>query len=161
MARPAKRNLDFTNVKDAAVVNPVRVPEGDYVLEIIDVEEGSSDKNDYWNFICRMKNRRSAVYPYRCTLNEASLWKIRNLFVACGLKVPKKKVAVDPAKLIGKTFGATMVDDEYKDKPKSEINGVFPASDVQSPPTKAPPEDEDVEDVDEEEIEDEVDVEDL
>lgn len=166
-----KRALDFTNVKEQGEFNPTHVPEGEYLLKITKVEDKTSKQgNDMWEFTCVMVDRKTAVYPYRCTLNVESLWKVRNLFVACGIQVPKKRLNVDPNKLVGKTFGAVMEDDEYEGKMKSVIQGVFPAHDMTEDETpkarkskKAEPEEpeEEVEEDVEEEIEDEVDVEDL
>lgn len=167
-----KRALDFTNVKDQGQFNPVHVTEGEYLLKITNVEDAVSKAgNDQWVFTCEMLDRKTAVYPYRCTLNTDALWKIRNLFTACGIQVPKKKLNVDPNKLVGKTFGAVMEDDEYEGKMKSVIQGVFPASDMTEDETRKAPKksnkpapaepEEEVEEEIEEEIEDEVDVEDL
>lgn len=169
MGKATKKILDFTNVKDGADYNPVHQPEGEYLLEIVGVDETpSKGGNDMWTFKCKDVNKPRATYPHRCTLNVEALWKIRNLFVACGVNVPKKKVNVDPNKLIGKQFGAMLADDEYEGKMKSVIEGVFPASDMPAPSSKTksnraddeePEVDEDME-VDEE-IEDEVEVDDL
>lgn len=152
-----KRALNFTNTRDQSEFNPVHVPAGDYVLKVIDVKDGESNKgNPYWNFVCQLKDRKNAVYPYRCTLNEEALWKIRNLFLACGINVPKKKMNVDPNKIIGKEFGASLEDDEYEGRMKSVIQAVFPADDVVAD-TEPSEDEEEIED----EIEDEIDVEDL
>lgn len=173
MPAAKKRALDFTNVKEGGEFNPVHVTEGEYLMKITDVKDDTSKNgNDLWVFTCQMVERRNATYPYRCTLNVEALWKVRNLFTACGIQVPKKKLNVDPNKLIGKTFGAIMEDDEYEGKMKSVIQGVFPASDMtedETPKAKKkarepePEEDveEEIEDETTDEIEDEVDVEDL
>lgn len=157
-----KRALDFTNVKDGGEFSQPHQTPGDYAMKITGVSEGSSEKgNDYWTFTCQDVLKPRATYPYRCTLNEASLWKLRNLFVACGIPVPKKKVQVDPGKLVGKKFGAALEDEEYKDRLRSVIAAVFPVSDVV--PTEndsKPTDDEEVEDV-EEEVEEELDMDDL
>lgn len=162
-----KRALDFTNVKDGGQFNPVHKQPGDYLMEVYAVTEGQS-KNDNltWTFHCRLTDQPRATYPYRCALTENSLWKVRNLFVACGIAVPKKKINVDPNKLVGKKFGAALEDDEYEGNIRSAIAAVFPADDVQPPKKTKRAQEEDDEIVDEDEeieedVEDEIDIEDL
>lgn len=170
--KATRKVLDFTNVKDRGNVNPVRVDEGDYKMKILSVSEETSSKgNDQWLFILQLEGRANATYPYYCGFDTNQLWKVRNLFVASGVQVPKKKVGVDPNKIIGKFVGATLVDDEYEGKMKSVIESVFPVSDLPAAPKsrkaatkKDEPEDveEDVEDEDiEEDVDDELEVDDL
>jgi hypothetical protein len=83
-----------------------------------------------WTFTIQVVDRASATYPCRVTLNEESMWKVRELLVACGMTVPKKRIKVDPEKLIGKELGMVLEDDEYEGKMKSVIDSVFPASDL-------------------------------
>lgn len=128
---PTKRVLDFTNVKDQSGINPKHRPAGDYRVKISKVEENESKKgNPQWVFVLTPSDMQSAAYPYYCQLNAESLWKIRNLLIAAGIDVPKKKVNVDPQKLVGREIGVTLDDDEYEGKLKSVITAVFPASDL-------------------------------
>lgn len=127
------RVMDFTNVKDASNFNTKRVPEGDYKAKIIKVEDhasGNSKEPNNWVFSVQLTTRTRGAYPYYCGFEEKQAWKIRNLLIAAGLVVPKKKVKVDPNKLVGKLIGVTMEDDEYDGKPKSVIAGVFPVTDL-------------------------------
>lgn len=162
--------LDFTNVQDRGNFNPRHKKEGDYRFKITSVEDGTSkNNNDMWVFTMTPTDDKSATYPYRCTLGTDSLWKVRNLFIAAGKQVPKKKMKVDPSKLIGLEVGVHLVDHEYNDRLSSQIDSVFPVSDLPAPSkTKkrrsAEVEDEVEEDEDEdEEIEDdeEIDVDEL
>jgi len=164
--RASKKLLDFTKVKDQGEFNPVHQEAGDYVMQITGVTESKSKAdNDMWTFVCKDVNRARATYPYRCTLNLDALWKVRNLFVACGIQVPKKKFNVDPNKLVGKQFGCSLEDEEYEGRMKSVIAAVFPASDVVAPTKtkkkKVEEVDED-EDIEDEDVPDEIeDVDDL
>ena len=163
---PTKRVLDFTNVKESTGINPKHRPAGDYRMKISKVTEQGT-KNDpkklQWVFVFVPTDMQSAAYPYYCQLNAETLWKIRNLLIAAGIDVPKKKVNVDPQKLVGREIGVTLDDDEYEGKLKSVVTAVFPASDLDDSDTPADPgDDETVEDdeVAEDEME-ELDVEDL
>lgn len=125
-----KKILDFTNVKEQGQFNPRQVSEGPHRAKVTAVEEGvSKADNEQWVFSIVLPEFPSATYPYYCALNADALWKIRNLFVACGVEIPKKKLNVDPNKLIGKSFIAEMVDDEYEGRMKSKIASVMSLED--------------------------------
>lgn len=125
-----KRVLDFSNVKERGQYNPKHVEDGIYKAKITAVEEGlSKSDNEQWIFTVILTDYPSSAYPYYCALNADALWKVRNLFVACGVEVPKKRMNVDPAKLVGKFFYAEMVEDEYEGRMKSVVQNVMSASD--------------------------------
>lgn len=163
---PRKQVLDFTNVKESSGINPKHRPAGDYRVKISKVTEETSKKgNLQWVFVMVPTDMQSAAYPYYCQLEENTLWKVRNLLIAAGIDVPKKKVNVDPNKLVGREIGVTLDDDEYEGKLKSVITAVFPASDLDDEDDASSDETEDEaddtsEDVSEEDME-ELDVEDL
>lgn len=130
--------LDFTNVKERSF-SPKRMPAGDYVGVIVAVDDHVKEgKDKQWVFTIKLKSNSSAVYPYYCQLTETTLWKIRNLFIAAGKQVPKKKAKVDPNKIVGAEIGLTLEDDEYEGKEKSSIAATFPADEVDSEPTPEP-----------------------
>lgn len=164
-----KRAIDMTNVEDKGNERPRRLPEGDYRLKIVSVDDHTSKKkedgsggNPGWKFVLAPVDFPRATYPYYTDFQDKTAFKIRNLLVAAGINVPKKRVNIDPNKLVGKFVGATLEDDEYDGREKSTIAGVFPVSELSgdSPSnkasgtkstksTKTPPEDEDIdEDVD-------------
>lgn len=125
---------DFTNVKDDTEggFRPRQVPDGDYRAKIVKVDDHTSKAgNKGWVFTIVLEAYARSLYPYYVTMDEKSLWKARNLFIAAGMAVPKKKVRVDPNKLVGKTIGVAMISEEYNDKWKSSVDATFPASDVQ------------------------------
>ena len=124
--------VDFSNVKDRGNFNPKHVAEGDYAATIVKVEDGESKKDQTFQYVFTIKLKKfsQASYPYYCKVQENQLWKLRNLAVAAGLNVPKKRMKFDPNKVIGKTIGVTMADDEYEGKMKSVIDAVFPVSEL-------------------------------
>lgn len=153
-----KQVVDFTNTKDAPDVRPKRVPAGDYELKITKVVETITKENKdvMWTFIVVPTEHSSAAYPYRCILTPNSLWKLRNLLVACGKTVPKKKVNVDPEKLIGAIIGGTLEDAEYEGREQSEVTSVFPAEELEDSDgtgDDSPADDDDVADEELEEME--------
>lgn len=143
--------IDFTNVKEGGgSFNKKRQPEGDYKAKVTKVVDAPSKKDNtaQWLFTIQVG---AGTYPYYCKHEENQYWKIRNLLVAAGLTVPKKKVKVDPNKIVGKTIAVTLEDDEYDGKAQSNIAATFPLSELDD--DDVPDEDED--DVDEEDDEDE------
>lgn len=143
--------IDFTNVKDDTEggFRPRHVPDGDYRAKVVKVEDHKSKTgNPMWLFTIELDGFSRSSYPYYVAFEEKQAWKIRNLFIAAGLQVPKKKLRVDPTKLVGKAIGVAMEGEEYNDKMKSVIAATFPASDVQGSPAKGGSSDTDVDDAD-------------
>lgn len=130
--------VDFSGVKDRGAFNPKRVKEGDYAAVVTKVEDAKAKDsgNKMWVFTIKLKTHSQNSYPYRCVLTENQMWKLRNLGIAAGLNVPKKRVKFDPNKIVGKQIGVTMEDDEYdkdgKTYYKSEVAAVFPVSELMS-----------------------------
>lgn len=126
-----KRKINFQNVKDGSNFSPRHVEEGDYVMKVVKVDDHKSKEgNDQWLFTMKRKGDERATYPYYCGVDEKQAWKIRKLFIACGLSVPKKLVMVDPNKVVGREFGAFLEDDEYEGRMRSRIADTFPKEDV-------------------------------
>lgn len=149
---------DFTNVKDDGQFQPRRVPDGDYRAKVTAVDDHTSKAgNKQWVFTIVLEGRSRATYPYYCGFAEKEVWKIRNLLIAAGLTVPKKKVKVNPNTLVGKTIGVAMESEEFNDKWKSVVQATFPASDVQGTPASSSSagDDSDVDEVDDSAPEDE------
>lgn len=151
-----KKVLDMTNVKERGPWNPTRMESGDYVAKVVAVYETTTKANNeqMWVFAFQPQDFRSAVYPYYCVLNTDNYWKIRTVCMAAGMAVPKKRVALDPNKLVGKTIGITLIDDEYDGKVKSIVDGVMSADGLVGP-SKQDIEEEDIEDDELEEEEEE------
>jgi hypothetical protein len=127
--------LDFTNVREQSGFNPVHQEEGDYrgIIKDVTLDKAKSSENMVVTYAIGDTERPSAVYRYNCVLTEKSLWKLRNLFVAAGKQIPKKKLKLGADQfnsLIGKEIGMSLVDDEYEGKTRSQIAGVFPASEL-------------------------------
>jgi hypothetical protein len=123
--------LDFTNVKEGGgSFNKKRQPEGDYRAKVVSVADAPSKKDGIMQWLFTIE-AGSGTYPYYCKHQENQLWKIRNLLVAAGISVPKKRVKVDPNVLVGKIIGVTLEDDEYEGKLQSNIAATFPASELE------------------------------
>lgn len=124
--------IDFTNVKEGSGFNKKRMPAGDYLARITRVEDSPSKKDDapQWLFSITLEDHKSVTYPYYCKLVENQLWKLRNLIQACGIAVPRKKIKLDPERLVGKLIGVSLEDDEYDGKLQSVIAAIFEPGEV-------------------------------
>jgi hypothetical protein len=144
-----KRKMDFTNVKDGGNFRPKRRPEGDYLAKVVKVEDSTSNAgNEQWVFTIMVKGDQRSTYPYYCGIDEKQAWKVRKMFIAAGIQVPKKMVLVDPNKLVGKEVGIVLVDDEYEGRMKSVIDEFIPVDDV-----TGEGDDDDADEVEEDEVE--------
>lgn len=170
------QNIDFTNVKDGGNFNKARIPAGDYLAKITKIEDAEAkDKTFQYLVSIKLVKRSASVFPYYCKLQENQLWKLRNLLIAGGLNVPKRRTKVDPNRLLNKLIGVSIEDTEYEGKDQSEIVAVFPAAELaeggdaavdgdddegedgeEEEPEYGSPEDEVEEEAEEEAVEDEV-----
>lgn len=145
--------IDFSNVKERGNFNPKHIESGDYLATVTKVEQQDSKAGDpMWVFTFELEDVPRATYPHYCVLTDNQYWKIKNLFAATGVDVGRRKVKVDPNKVIGKQVGVGMEDDEYEGRLKSVIMDVFPADDLDGVDTDVEPEEDDLE---EDEIEEE------
>ncbi|UJQ86209.1 hypothetical protein GIKK_44 [Gordonia phage GiKK] len=150
-ADPLKVKVDFTNVSEGSGLRTKRLPAGEYLAVIKDIEASESKaKNPQWVFKISPVSHPGCVYPYYVGLTAEQAWKLRAVLVACGATVPKKAITVDAKKLIGKKLGIILEDDEYDNKEKSVIDAVIPANEVDEDATAAAPDDEPAEDPEEE-----------
>jgi hypothetical protein len=130
VTKASAKVIDLTNVKDGMVFNKRRMPSGDYPARITAVqdEKSAGDGGFMWLFTITVDS--GGTYPYYCKLVESQLWKIRNLCLAAGMNVPKKRLKLDPEKLVGKRIAVTLEDGEYEGKKQSEVNATFPLSEL-------------------------------
>jgi len=122
--------VDFTNVKDGGgIFNKKHQPAGDYKAKVTKVEDAPSKKDGIGQWLFTIQ-AGAGTYPYYCKHQENQFWKVRNLLVAAGINVPKKKVKVNPNVLVGKTIAVTLDDDEYDGKLQSNVVATFPVSEL-------------------------------
>jgi hypothetical protein len=149
----AARTLDFSNVKESSGINPKHVEDGDYLAKVIEVrDDPAKDGEAMWLFIFKLADNTTATYPYYCKLVDNQLWKLRNLFIAAGVDLPKRAVKIDPNKVVGKEVGLVLEGEEYEGKMKSVISAIIPKSDLAEYAAGADEDDDDEDDDEEEEV---------
>lgn len=132
MAKTGKataKQLDFTKVKDGGMFSKRHQPPGDYPAKITKVvdAEAKGDGQPMWLFTIEVNG---ATYPMYCKLVENQLWKLRNLAMAAGQSIPKKRVKLDPNTLVGRKIAVTLEDEEYEGKMQSVVQATFPLSEL-------------------------------
>lgn len=158
-----KLRLDFSKVEERSGWNTKSMPEGLHEMKIVGVEDSEAqDGTDMWVFALvptapRFKSRR---FPYYCKLQQNQLWKLRDLFVAAGVAVPKKAQTIDPTKVVGKIIAAELVDETGQYEGRSSVNNTYGLDILEGDASPTTDEDE-VEDDEEydEEVEDDEDYE--
>lgn len=141
--------IDFSNVKDRGQFNPRHIESGEYPAKITKViQDEAKDGEDMWVFTFVLDEVPRATYPYYCKLVDNQFWKVKAMFEAAGISVGKRKIKVDPNKLVGKRIGVFMEDDEYEGRLKSVISECIKLSEISGP---AEDDDDDLEEDEEEE----------
>lgn len=127
-------SIDFTGTETGTQF--VRVPEGDYALEIVKVtgKKGEESGKPYLSIHFKLsrgdKRGEGKTVPHTASLQKKALWNLRNILEACGKPVPSKAVKIDLDKMPGWKCAGTVVDDEYEGRKKSVISAFFPLSDL-------------------------------
>ena len=119
----AKRKVDMSGVETELREGrrrSKRVPEGEYLLKIVEGQWQEGDQYDYLNWRFQIvkgvegkKHAGGTVYTIT-SLSPKSLWNLRNLiYAAKGRNMAGKAFNFDPESLAGLVVGATVEDDEY------------------------------------------------
>lgn len=124
------KTIDLTNVKDGGNFNKRHVPDGDYPARVTKVEDAESKSDGIFMWLFTIQTDAGGTYPYYCKIQENQLWKVRNLCIAAGMNVPKKRLKLDPEKLVGKRIAVSLETEEYEGKKQSSVNATFPLSEL-------------------------------
>lgn len=127
------RAVDLTDMKEGGSFRPRRKPEGDYRAKVVkadDHQPNDKSKPMGWVLTIQVEGDARSTYPYYLSPEKKQAWKIGSICRAAGLNVKAARLRFDPNKLVGKSIGIALVDDEYNDRPKSTIDDVFPVSEV-------------------------------
>lgn len=139
--------LDFTNVEERKERRP-RFPEGTIgrrKLKVAKVEPNEKSKAGNPQWIITFQGLSGDVGGKQHTeyfpIQENTMWKLRDLLEAIGLKVSGKKAKLQPKKLEGKILGAEFRDGEPyvsksgKEFVNAEVEFYCSAADVVETPT--------------------------
>lgn len=127
--RSTKRNkrgisVDFSDTTSNAVL-----PEGEYLLEVEDVEQKTSENsgNDYLAITLKVaegKHKGQKVW-HNCSLQPQALFNLRSVLEALGFTIPQGSMDLDPADMIGEVCGGTIAHETYEGKKKARVIEFF------------------------------------
>lgn len=169
---PKKLSIDFTGIDRGGGGKNPRVPEGDYLVQVLDCEYRSkkddpSKKSLRWKLKYVEGNAKAIGKVHRHTtgLSKEALWSLRGFLIDLlgEDKVPQSAVDVPIQKIVNAKpkIGVTMVDDDYDGAETSKVSATFPKADWAALKAAAEAsdddEDEEEDDEDEEDVEEEED----
>jgi hypothetical protein len=130
--------FDFTNYKDTSTAY---VPAGTYCAEVSDFEETTSKAGNVM-FVIYLEITEGAYAGQqiidRLPQTEKAMFRSAAFLQALGVKIAKKKIALNPRSLIGRPVDILVEDGEpYNGRVKSEVREYLRAT----KPAKAEPED--------------------
>lgn len=123
-----KMKLDFSKVEERSGYNTKGMPLGLHAFKVVDVhEQDAPDGTGMWVFdlVPVAEAFKAKRFPYYCKLQANQLWKLRDLFVAAGVDVPKRAVTLDPNKVMGKTVAGEVQEGTGNFSDRTEINGIY------------------------------------
>lgn len=123
MAGPKKRTdctVDFSGVESGGRA----VPDGEYLLEVISIEEKeSSEGNAYlaWKWKVADGTYKGATIYDNTSLKSTALWRLKTLLECLGVDVTNGKMALNFKEYIGKTCLVQVANETYQGKQKPRI----------------------------------------
>lgn len=148
-----KIRIDFSKTEERSGWNTRQIPPGLYKATIASVKETEAQDGTamlVYGFRPTSSRFRTRLFPYYCKLQQNQLWKLRDLLVAAGERIPKKALNIDPNKVVGREIAIEVEDDVWDGKVRSQVQAVFSAEMAE----------EDLAAEDSDETQDEVDIED-
>ena len=123
-SKKGKLSIDFSDTDSRKTV-----PEGDYTLEVVKVEEKEGQKAPYlsWEFKVAEGDYAGSKVWNNTSLSASALWNLRIHLEALGYDIPTGIFDLDINDLVGLQMGATLEHEKYDNKVKSKIVDVFPA----------------------------------
>lgn len=113
--------LDFSNVKGNVVLE-----EGTYEVTIIKAEEKRSSSGKPNLLVVFEESTTKAHILESYGLSETALWKLQELLKAAGIPT-EGACELNPADLLGVTFKAKVVQDEYNGDTRNKIKKIYAA----------------------------------
>lgn len=108
----------------------VRLPEGNYRAKVVKAETFTSKQDNpgvRWVFEIVEGEGKGARFYHNTMLVEQSIWAFRGVLQALtpAVKIKDSAMQIPLDKLVNRTCAIELVDGEYENKLRSEINDVF------------------------------------
>lgn len=117
-------DVDLTDVQTG-----FSVPDGDYLLKCLDVEQGVSQAGNsqfIWTFAIVGGDYNDKELKLFTALTPAAMWKVAETVTALGLGVVGQKVRFTRSEVVGRYCIGTLEEGEYKGVVRSSIIAVRP-----------------------------------
>lgn len=157
-----KIRIDFSKTEERSGWNTRQIPPGLYKATIASVKETEAQDGTamlVYGFRPTSSRFRTRLFPFYCKLQQNQLWKLRDLLVAAGERIPKKALNIDPNKVVGREIAIEVEDDVWDGKVRSQVQAVFSAEMAEEDPVAEDSEEtqDEVEDDNFDEVEDDFD----
>lgn len=132
-----KIRIDFSKTEERSGWNTRQIPPGLYKATIASVKETEAQDGTamlVYGFRPTSSRFRTRLFPYYCKLQQNQLWKLRDLLVAAGERIPKKALNIDPNKVVGREIAIEVEDDVWDGKVRSQVQAVFSAEMAEEDP---------------------------
>lgn len=116
-------NVDLSDVETRKVV-----AEGEYLLEVDEVNINPGDEYDYISL--KIKIEGGGVAYENLSLSPKALWKLRQYLESFGYDIPDSAFDLDPKELVGLTCGGIVDMDTHEGTRKNVIVDVFPEAEL-------------------------------
>lgn len=128
MAKKTKRALKV-NMKD--VETSVLIPEGDYLVEVAEVEvaESESSGKEYlkWKFeVLEPESCKGQSLYHNTSLQPQALFNLKGVLISLGMNVPNNTLEIDLDDVEGRQMGVTVEHEIYEGKKKARVTETFP-----------------------------------
>lgn len=114
--------IDLSNYRDRT---GSRVPEGQYLVQVEDIEVGNSQKGDpMWTVYYRIVGGEhdGMTLIDRLTHTEKAMFRVVGFLQGMGVKVQRKKMRVDTSRLVGRKMLVQVADGQpYNGTVRSEV----------------------------------------
>jgi len=127
VTRSSKKKAISVNFSDTE--SQGTLPEGDYLLEVDEVEQKTSENsgNDYLAITFKVAEGqyKGKKVWHNCSLQPQALFNLRGVLEALGFEVPQGVMDLDPADMLGEICGGTVNLETYEGKKKARVTEFF------------------------------------
>lgn len=143
-----KITIDFSKTEERSSWNTRKMPVGLYRMRIASVQLTEAKDGTpmiVYGLQPTSQQFRTRLLPFYCKLQPNQLWKLRDILVAAGQKVPQRAIKLDPEAIVGAVISAEVEDDLYNGFERSTLTGVYSAefTTEMEDPTQGPNSEED------------------
>lgn len=118
-------SIDFSGVETNSVV-----PEGEYIVRVVEAKKEDSDKNEQgyiaWNTKIRDGKYAGKTLYNNTSLAPQSLWATKRFIECLGITVPDGEFELDLDEVVDMELGVVVEHEVYKGRTRSRIIDTFP-----------------------------------